>query len=54
MWPERRRCTCGLRDRDGAPVGCWHEDIEWEHPDTPQAPPLRKLEDITQTTGDTP
>jgi hypothetical protein len=19
-------CTCGVRDRDGAPVGCWHDD----------------------------
>jgi hypothetical protein len=33
------RCTCGARDRDGAPLGCWHDDVEPE----PERNPLLAL-----------
>lgn len=38
-FPTTRRCSCGQRDRDGAPVGCYHEDVDDER-GVPLAPPI--------------
>jgi hypothetical protein len=34
------RCTCGARDRDGAPLGCWHDDLDAPVPAPVAAGPL--------------